>query len=184
MFRKAHDRKSHLILNLLSWVDFLKPKYCFFENVRGFLRYNLHARQADKHNVKGGIHTGGLKFLVHALLSMGYVTLLSHSASTVNTCFPSRYQVRFGLLQAGHYGTPQDRVRFFLNASLHGYPLPALPQPSHSSLSADGLQLALSNEVNIRPILTAKGTAPLKHVTIREAIGDLLQWDWYVPSLF
>ena len=92
--------------------------------------------------------------------------------------------MRFGLLQAGHYGTPQDRVRFFLNASLHGYPLPALPQPSHSSLSADGLQLALSNEVNIRPILTAKGTAPLKHVTIREAIGDLLQWDWYVPSLF
>ena len=75
MFRKAHDRKSHLILNLHSWVDFLKPKYCFFENVRGFLRYNLHARQADKHNVKGGIHTGGLKFLVHALLSMGYVAI-------------------------------------------------------------------------------------------------------------
>ena len=73
MFQKAHDRKSHLILTLLSWVDFLRPKYCFFENVRGFLQYNLHATQASRHTVVGGIDKGGLKFLVHALLSMGWV---------------------------------------------------------------------------------------------------------------
>ena len=70
MFRKAHDRKSHLILNLLSWVDFLQPKYCFFENVKGFLKYSLNASQDGQHKVKGGIEMGGLKFLVHALLAM------------------------------------------------------------------------------------------------------------------
>ena len=71
MFQKANDRKSHLMLNLLSWVDYLRPKYCVFENVRGFLSYNLNASQAGRHRVRGGIKTGGVKFLVHALLTMG-----------------------------------------------------------------------------------------------------------------
>ena len=71
MFQKANDRKSHLMLNLLSWVDHLRPKYCAFENVRGFLSYNLNASQAGRHRVRGGIKTGGVKFLVHALLTMG-----------------------------------------------------------------------------------------------------------------
>ena len=74
MFQKANDRKSHLILNLLSWVDHLRPKYCVFENVRGFLSYNLNASQAGRHRVRGGIKMGGLKFLVHALLTMEQVS--------------------------------------------------------------------------------------------------------------
>jgi DNA (cytosine-5)-methyltransferase 1 len=73
MFQKANDIKSNLILNLLSWVDFLQPKYCIFENVRGFLSYNLNAIQVDEHRTAGGISMGGLKFLVHAMLSMKYV---------------------------------------------------------------------------------------------------------------
>lgn len=73
MFQKAADRKSNLMLNLLSWVDFLEPKYCFFENVRGFLKFNLGAVQLDKHRVEGGIEAGGLKFLVRAMLTMGCV---------------------------------------------------------------------------------------------------------------
>lgn len=73
MFQKANDIKSNLILNLLSWVDFLEPKYCIFENVRGFLSYNLNAIQVDEHRTAGGISMGGLKFLVHAMLAMKYV---------------------------------------------------------------------------------------------------------------
>lgn len=71
MFQKANDYKSSLILTALSYVDFLKPPYCIFENVRGFLRYNLRARQDGKHSVKGGIPMGGLKFVTAALLDMG-----------------------------------------------------------------------------------------------------------------
>jgi DNA (cytosine-5)-methyltransferase 1 len=75
MFQKANDMKSNLILNLLSWVDFLEPKYCIFENVRGFLSYNLNAIQVDEHRTTGGISMAGLKFLVQAVLSMKYVII-------------------------------------------------------------------------------------------------------------
>lgn len=70
MYRRANDRKSHLILNLLSWVDFLQPRFCFFENVRGFLTYNLNSAQKDKHRPEGGIPMGGLKFVVSTLVAM------------------------------------------------------------------------------------------------------------------
>ena len=79
MFQKANDVKSHLILNLLSWVDFLEPKYCVFENVKGFLQYNPGAVQVDIHRVEGGIEMGGLRFLVHAMLSMKCVSTLHFS---------------------------------------------------------------------------------------------------------
>lgn len=71
MYQNAHDRKSHLILNLLSWVDFLKPKYCYFENVRGFMQYKLNAQQKDRHKIVGGIELGGLKFVIRAMIAMG-----------------------------------------------------------------------------------------------------------------
>ncbi|PIL29860.1 DNA methyltransferase [Ganoderma sinense ZZ0214-1] len=164
MFQKANDRKSHLILNLLSWVDYLRPKYCVFENVRGFLSYNLNASQAGRHRVRGGIKMGGLKFLVHALLTMGY-------------------QVRFSLLQAGQYGTPQRRVRFFLLASLKSYPLPSFPEPTHAVLHLDALHIKISTDETIKPTFnTNNGTAPFKAVTIRDAIGDLLPFDWKDPG--
>ena len=73
MYQRANDRKSHLMLNLLSWVDLLEPEVCVFENVRGFLTYNLNAIQENRYKVKGGISTGGLKFLVRSLVTMGYV---------------------------------------------------------------------------------------------------------------
>ncbi|KAH9901025.1 S-adenosyl-L-methionine-dependent methyltransferase [Cubamyces lactineus] len=163
MFRKANDRKSHLMLNLLSWVDFLKPKYCFFENVRGFLSYNLHARQAGRYRVEGGIKMGGLKFFVRCLLAMGY-------------------QVRFSLLQAAHYGAPQSRARFFLIAALQGHQLPQLPQPTHDFPLKDALEIKFPNQTAIQPILTLNGTAPCKYVSVTEAIGDLPEFDWQDPQ--
>ncbi|KAF4604708.1 hypothetical protein EYR40_003486 [Pleurotus pulmonarius] len=111
-FKKANDPTSNLILTALSYVDFLRPKYCYFENVRGFLQFNLDAKQDGKYKTSGGIAMGGLKFLTRALVEFGY-------------------QYRFALLQAAHYGTPQQRVRFFLVASRFGNPLPDIPQPSH-----------------------------------------------------
>lgn len=75
MYQKADDRKSHLMLNLLSWVDFLEPEVCVFENVRGFLSYSLNSVQASRYTVKGGIPMGGVKFVVRALVAMGSVQL-------------------------------------------------------------------------------------------------------------
>ncbi len=171
-YQQAHDWKSHLMLTLLSWVDFLRPKYCFFENVKGFLQYNLHASQASKYIVEGGNDKGGLEFL---LLSMA----LSGAVLTVR----GRYQVRFSLLQAGHYGTPQWRIRFFLVAAKHGYALPNNPEPSHASFTNTTLARHLGEKVDITPIRAPSGTAPMKHVSIHDALSDLLQFDWYVQSL-
>ena len=76
IFQKANDTKSNLILNLLSWVDFLQPQYCIFENMRGFLSYNLNVIQVDEHQTMGGISMGGLKFLIHVMLAMKYIVPL------------------------------------------------------------------------------------------------------------
>ena len=59
------------MLSVLSWVDFLKPEYCIFENVHGFLSFNLGATQAGQHRVEGGIHQSGLKFLVRVMVGLG-----------------------------------------------------------------------------------------------------------------
>lgn len=96
---------------------------------------------------------------------------------------PSRYQVRFSLLQAGQYGTPQRRVRFFLLASLKSYPLPSFPDPTHAVLNPDALVIRMPNGMELKTtFLTGTGSAPFKAVTIRDAIGDLLPFDWCVPS--
>ncbi|KAI0066707.1 S-adenosyl-L-methionine-dependent methyltransferase [Artomyces pyxidatus] len=163
MFQRANDVKSNLILNLLSWVDFLKPKYCIFENVRGFLSFQLGASQVDKYRVQGGIEMGGVKFLGYALLNMNY-------------------QVRFGLLQAGHYGTPQTRVRFFLLAAKQGYPLPDLPQPVYDFPFSDKLAITFPNGDIIHPINTTSGLAPFNYITVEDAIGDLKRFNWEDPD--
>ncbi|KAJ3535295.1 hypothetical protein NMY22_g6555 [Coprinellus aureogranulatus] len=166
MFKDVNDVKNNLVLNALSWVDAIRPIYAFFENVKGFLEYRLSATQASAHRVEGGIEMGGLKLMVRALLDMGY-------------------QVRFSLLQAAHYGTPQRRIRFFCVAALHGYPLPELPQPSHdyecTTLSV-GLPYAVDSKETIRPIRVTPGTALHPTVTIDDAIGDLPRFDWKHPS--
>ncbi|KAI9510780.1 S-adenosyl-L-methionine-dependent methyltransferase [Russula earlei] len=164
MFQKANDVKTNLILNLLSWVDFLQPRYCIFENVRGFLSYNLNAIQVDKHRTGGGISMGGLKFLVHAMLAMNY-------------------QVRFCLLQAAHYGTPQTRVRFFLFGARHGYPLLVAPQPTHDFPRTHRLEVRFPNGDIAQAVHAEAGTAPFKFVTIDDAISDLPRFDWMNPNL-
>ncbi|KAI6000261.1 S-adenosyl-L-methionine-dependent methyltransferase, partial [Pisolithus marmoratus] len=164
MFQKANDRKSNLILNILSWVDFLKPKYCIFENVRGFLAYNLKARQDGPHRLKGGIPMGGLNY--------------SYERSPTW----SIYQLRFSLLQAGHYGTPQTRVRFFLVAAKRGSELPELPQPTHDFPVADKLEIKFSNGNSIEPIRTVPGIAPHRYVSTHDAISDLPVFHWKHPK--
>jgi DNA (cytosine-5)-methyltransferase 1 len=89
------------------------------------------------------------------------------------------YQVRFALLQAGHYGTPQGRVRFFAIAAADGYPLPEIPQPTHDFPEARSLQIKLPvGGPPIKPIRTDNGIAPHAFVSIDDAISDLPRFDW------
>ncbi|KAJ7116840.1 S-adenosyl-L-methionine-dependent methyltransferase [Mycena crocata] len=165
MYRKAEDRKSNLILTALSYVDFFKPDFFFLENVPGFLKYNLLAEQKGRHRVEGGIEMGGLKLVLRSLLEM-------------------RYQVRYALLQAGNYGAPQNRIRFFLVAARHGLPLPAMPQPTHDFEVVNQLKMRLPyhNKPQVVPIRTTRGTMLHASVSIDDAIGDLPQFDWKHPD--
>ncbi|THV06517.1 S-adenosyl-L-methionine-dependent methyltransferase [Dendrothele bispora CBS 962.96] len=162
MYKRSDDPKSNLLLTTLSEVDRLKPNYCFFENVPGFLSHRLMATQVTSHRVVGGIEQGGLKLLERAMLDMGY-------------------QTRFGILEAGHYGTPQSRVRFFMVAAKLGLKLPLLPQPTHDFPSGKQLKIALDDETTISPIRSCRGTAAHQFISVRDAIGDLPQWDWKLP---
>lgn len=107
-------------------------------------------------------------FVIHLVKS------ITHSSGS--------YQVRFGLLQAAHYGTPQTRVRFFMIAAIEGQPLPQLPQPTHDFPVVDALRIELTNGDSIEPIRTMSGTAPHTFVSVEDAIGDLPRFDWYVTS--
>ncbi|KAF5345203.1 hypothetical protein D9758_009650 [Tetrapyrgos nigripes] len=162
MYKKANDSKNNLILTCLSEVDRLRPKYCFFENVPGFLSYRLNAVQADERRVEGGIEQGGLKFLHRALLDMGYQTV-------------------FANLEAGHYGSAQSRVRFFMIAAQQGLPLPLLPQPTHDFPSRS-LNIKFCDGSAIQPIRTSRNVAAHRAYTVRDAIIDLPSWDWQHPN--
>ncbi len=70
MFRNAQDAKSNLILTTLSYMDYYAPRFGYFENVPGFLRYALNADQVDVHTTRGGVQSGGLKLFVRSLLDM------------------------------------------------------------------------------------------------------------------
>ncbi|KAG8219377.1 S-adenosyl-L-methionine-dependent methyltransferase [Butyriboletus roseoflavus] len=126
-------------------------------------RARLRAHQHGKHSVKGGIPMGGLKFVAAALLDMGY-------------------QLRCGLLQAAHYGTPQRRVRFFLIAAKRGLELPPFPQPTHDFPVTDGLEIKFPEELILRPITTLPGVAPHRYVSVHDAISDLPKFDWKHPK--
>ncbi|PFH48401.1 hypothetical protein AMATHDRAFT_5836 [Amanita thiersii Skay4041] len=162
MFKSANDPKANLILNALSYIDHFRPSLCFFENVPGFLRYALNTTQVSIHRVEGGIPMGGLKIVIRALVDMGY-------------------QVQFCLLHAGHYGVPQRRVRFFIVAALHGYPLPKFPRPSHDFPTSETLQIKLTQGNPVQPFQGFIGTAPHPFVSIDNAIGDLPLFDWKHP---
>lgn len=188
MFKDADDIKSNLILTTLSFLDYYRPALAFFENVPGFLNYSLNATQADRYRVEGGLEMGGLKLLIRALIDMGFVTDLFFKLTQTHVYLESSYQVRYGLLQAGHYGAPQRRVRFFLVAAEEGQVLPELPQPTHEFPVVNPLQIKHPKQDNrtthtIRPIRTTKGTAAHPFVTIESAIGDLPRFDWYFNSL-
>ncbi|KAJ7608113.1 S-adenosyl-L-methionine-dependent methyltransferase [Mycena polygramma] len=160
MYRTVEDHRSNLLLTLTSYVDFFKPDFLFLENVPAFLRYKLLAEQVSRHRVDGGIEMGALKLLLRALLDM-------------------RYQVRFALLQAGHYGAPQNRIRFFLVAARHGQPLPDMPQPTHDFEVANSLRMRMpyGHKLYACPIRTTRGRAPHRQVSVGDAIGDLPSFD-------
>jgi DNA (cytosine-5)-methyltransferase 1 len=87
--------------------------------------------------------------------------------------------VRFSVLQAGVYGSPQNRRRVIFWGARRGLPLPEFPIPTHTfettqwAVQLDtGLKLDSVSRVPDRP---HRG-APLRAVTVDDAISDLVSF--------
>jgi len=98
-----------------------------------------------------------------------------------------RYQVRFGLLNAIHFGAPQRRIRFFLFAAKRGIHLPEFPSPTHYSEdfkkpSKISFQVGHGERKWYckSAVPESKGLAQSISLTVNEAISDLPYFDWYV----
>ncbi|KAG2494496.1 hypothetical protein HYH03_007265 [Edaphochlamys debaryana] len=137
--------QNSMVMAYLSFCDFYRPRFFLLENVRNFVAYS-----------------GGRVFrlVVRTLLDLGY-------------------QVRFGILNAGQFGAPQSRKRTFIWAGLPGELLPDWPSPRHVFLSTQlGVRMAAadSGPQAAAPFWASRPPlpgAPLRTVTVRDAIGDL-----------
>jgi len=180
--RFTDDPKNRLILSFLSMIDIQRPRYVVYENVRGFVRFDLAARAADDGpQSTEGLASGLLKILYRCLVAMGCVCICNPSRSLlIPVC---RYQVRAGILQAANYGVPQTRRRFILLASQRGVILPRFPLPSHASPVGEPHLLLLP--IGLRSDRLPRRLRHLPeqmHVSVSEAIGDLPQWEWEISN--
>jgi DNA (cytosine-5)-methyltransferase 1 len=88
------------------------------------------------------------------------------------------YQVRYGILYAGHYGSPQLRRRVIFIASKRGIHLPDLPQPSHVASNIRLLNVLVGEDHAFTVSRRRMDSAPLGAVTVKDMIGDLPAWEW------
>lgn len=172
--RTADDPKNCQILVALSYVEHYRPKFFVLENVVHIVSWRLMATQRGQGRIRGGIEYGGLRLVIAILLELGY-------------------QVRVGLLNAGMYGTPQNRRRFFILAADANHDLPEFPHPTHAFPKS--LTLKMSAFPSARPSWPVDNKSqptesdndvmrdpplciPHSGVTVDEAIGDLHAFDW------
>ena len=173
--------------NMLSYVEFYRPKFFLLENVLGLLNHKL---QINKAGSEGNIVAHGVvKFILRALTSLGYVGIFPPANPTptpptnlaeTRVCRDhNRYQVRFSVLQAGVYGAPQGRRRVIFWGARRGVPLPEFPIPSHNfETTAWAVQLDTGlklDHVSRDPDRPHRG-APLRAVTVDDAISDLVRF--------
>lgn len=81
------------------------------------------------------------------------------------------YQCGFTVLQAGNFGVPQNRRRFFIWAAAPGLKLPKFPEPTHCFNHPTSLNIVL-NDIHTGPTKQFY-SAPRRACTIRDAISDL-----------
>jgi DNA (cytosine-5)-methyltransferase 1 len=165
--------------------------------------FKLGGVQETKARMSGGIKLGVVKFILRALTAMGYQVLhLLHSVrwcvrACVRACvrdlnaeqntgggvptIPNYDQARFSLQQAGMYGVPQSRRRFFIWGVLRGHTLPQFPQPTHTFPKPGSLSMLLPNVgVRLEPVTTR--SAPHRYISVSEAISDLPAFEYDEPE--
>eukprot|EP00898_Chlorokybus_atmophyticus_P004393 jgi/Chlat1/4955/Chrsp32S00378 len=91
---------------------------------------------------------------------------------TLRALLEMGYQVRFAILQAGHYGVAQSRKRTIIWAAAPDETLPEWPEPMHVFHSTQ-LSVPLSEGQRYSAVRESARGAPLRAVTVKDAIADL-----------
>ena len=96
------DQRGILFFNSLEFIKENKPRYFIFENVKGLLSHD----KQDKNSVYGRTFQEWINYLG------------GKSVNGVHTFFPYEdsvpYHIYFQVLNAKHYGIPQNRERVFI----------------------------------------------------------------------
>ncbi|KAI0723866.1 S-adenosyl-L-methionine-dependent methyltransferase [Cerioporus squamosus] len=167
--RRPDDKRSTLVCNMISYVEFYRPQYFLLENVVGIFSYHLDRQGRGKHVVKK-VRMGVVKFILRALTALGY-------------------QVQFRILQAGQYGAPQGRRRAIFLGARGDVPMPAYPVPQYAYPKPLQKLNLPTHEILYPTFRVGHGDeghqcAPLPAVTINDAICDLPKFDWQNPHTF
>ncbi|KAF9932321.1 hypothetical protein FBU30_008428 [Linnemannia zychae] len=154
------DPKNGLVATTMAFVDIYRPRYVLIENVKGF------TEMGDSQSVH---KKPFVKFVVRCLTDLGY-------------------QCRIGMLQAGHFGVPQSRYRFFVWAAKLGCTLPTFPLPTTAFKFDRNIQIdpplnLMYNGHQAFDYLGSRGIqAPDPMVTVRNAISDLPGFEYVHPD--
>ncbi|KAL0581108.1 hypothetical protein V5O48_000897 [Marasmius crinis-equi] len=166
--QKANDPRATLPFTMLSYVEEYEPDYFLLENVTGFLRHPLKSTQ-DGRRLVGGIKMGMTKMVVRVLMALGY-------------------QVHFKVLQAGQYGSPQGRERIIFWGAKRGLKLPEFPIPTHAFPRSAVWKLPCNKTRPLPPPTRSRDPdvtgylyAPLRAVSVFDAIDDLPPFEWINP---
>lgn len=112
--QNVNDTRNQLFKEYLRIIYEIKPKYIVFENVEGItdIKFSDFQSVFDEENYKS---THALDIIVNELDKIGYESL------------------DYKILNAVHYGVPQNRKRIILIAFLKGLTKPSYPSPIYNS---------------------------------------------------
>ncbi|KAF8158951.1 S-adenosyl-L-methionine-dependent methyltransferase [Mycena galopus ATCC 62051] len=165
-----HDTRTTLPYTLLSLVEVLSPTFFLLENVTGMMSFTAPKDGTNSVPQNGKrIEMAAVKLVYRVLIALGY-------------------QVGFSVLQAGQYGTPQDRPRLIFMGAKRGHRLPNFPSRTHSFPSKN-FKIPLRRDDRIRAPTALRTDeeelefAPHPAVTVNDAIGDMPAFDWINPHI-
>ncbi|KAG0339389.1 DNA (cytosine-5)-methyltransferase 1 [Podila horticola] len=163
-YQHGNELKNSLIATSMSYVDYYRPNYFLLENVRGMIAYKLGGRRSSEGKHVGGMGMGVVKFILRCLTAMGY-------------------QCRIGLLQAGQFGVPQSRRRFFVWGAKTGLGLPDFPMPMtcFDKNSSMMISTPLPNHEAFSFQRRRFRQAPDPAVTCRDTLTDLPGFEFIDP---
>ncbi|KAJ3414512.1 uroporphyrin-III C-methyltransferase [Chytridiales sp. JEL 0842] len=143
-------RGRSLITAVGAGVEFHKPMYMFMENVAEAGRPRKWEEESED--------STPLDRLIALLINLSY-------------------QVRWGIVHAAHYGSPQARNRLIVIAAKSCFTLPELPTPTHlSKVPAANVYIGFHKDPCVdkrQHAFNELSSAPCRRVTIFDTIGHL-----------